>query len=340
MRQRKLSWSGSPFGWRGPGGAGQACEPMRYRVLLAMGVVLAGGCVPALLPLGTGQAGSAGGSAGQSAPVAEAVAGAQVRLEVVNAAGVEAWARVRMELGGEEVHLAERRVRPGGSAVIVGPDRADAVTVEAVLGANRDIRLPTRVFRYGRDFTRDTTLRVMLTLPEPNVAPPVEPNVPGEPNRPAPPAGPNVPVEPNRPAPLEFGIVRLTPGRVFTRGSVIRLKLHVAHAPAAARVDVLAVPLDWTDGNDGAGGAPATVVIAGGLPPADGEIRWLTLNAQALVHYQIVAELRAQGQLLARETLSRSVGFGPDPRVRVRPAGSATAAPAVSSVPASPGDVP
>lgn len=286
--------------------------------LIPAGLLLAG------CPLGPAPAptGTPGGQPADQSSNPERSRAARVAAEVHNLADLPARVRIRMLLGQSEVHFAERHLPAGESVLIVGPDVADTVTVEAVWQTQPASVAVQREFRFGRDFSDDATLRIELTLPdddqafdEPNSRPPppdAEPNLPPDGND----VGePNVPPDGNDASPpLEFSLTQLTPGRTAMRGSLVLFRLHVAAAPPDAVVDVVAEPL--SGGPEQTGDGLSVLVIAHDRPARDALIQWHTRSAVARTSYRVRARLRVGPALLEELALDPPIRILPGPRIR------------------------
>ncbi len=100
-----------------------------------------------------------------------AVDSGTINVEFVNESGKFVDGRVTMRIAGRQVHFTVRRIAPEGSQMVVGPDRADTVLIEAtVIDEDPPRSLPMQNLVLGRDFSSGDT--VVVRIP----AAPVEPD--------------------------------------------------------------------------------------------------------------------------------------------------------------------
>ncbi|MBU0641241.1 MAG: integrin alpha [Planctomycetes bacterium] len=97
--------------------------------------------------------------------VPPAVANGAVRVHIVNESGRDVDLRITMRVAGERVHFSGRNMASGAEDIIIGPDRADTVLVEATLLGESPESLPMQTFTLGDDFMPGDTILVILSAP-------------------------------------------------------------------------------------------------------------------------------------------------------------------------------
>ncbi len=132
---------------------------MRTTQLSLAALVLAIGCesVPTVDPNSAAQPDS-----GQGATPPVSIPGGSVRVQIVNRAPNAANTSTSMELAEILVHSTQRRVNAGGGTVVVGPDRADFVTVNATMEGTPTRELAPSTFSFGADFASGAVIRVEI----------------------------------------------------------------------------------------------------------------------------------------------------------------------------------
>ncbi len=144
----------------------------RFKLLVLLVAVSLAGCPDAvqtdLSDIWEGIAGDLLTDAGRTTVDVE---DGSIRVKVISEAPVEARIKVTMRVAGAQVHYAERRIPAHGTDIIIGPDRADSVLVEASLTDTAPVVEPLRTYFLGTDFESGDMLVVV-----------VEPEVQGEPD--------------------------------------------------------------------------------------------------------------------------------------------------------------
>ncbi len=178
-----------------------------------------------------------------------------VRVDLVNATEAPATCMVTMTLADEQVHFAERTLPAGGSAVIVGPDNAETVSVLCRV-PEAEFETTTR-FELGVDFQAGDTIRVTIRLPR-------EPNLP----------------TPKPPLAIRFG---LDNDQTVEVGQPVQLAIGLDNSDEATRLAVFADPDRTPDsGNE--------IPIVADLPASqDNSVTWDTTGVP-LGTYSIYVE--------------------------------------------------
>ena len=129
-----------------------------------------------LLELFSGQSTGSGATVGDVAPDtisdannpandSSAAAEAPILLRLSNPTLRDADCSVTMEIVDQEVHASVRRILAPTDSVVIGPDRADIVRVEATFVGQPPIEMDPQMLRIGEDFAAGDTIDVVLALP-------------------------------------------------------------------------------------------------------------------------------------------------------------------------------
>ena len=167
-----------------------------------------------------------------------------IRLRLSNPSSQVADCRVTMELVGQEVHLSVRRLLAASSALVIGPDRADIITIDATFQGTTPVVMDTIVLRIGVDFQSGQLINVELTPPEEEE-----------------------PAQTERPTIL---IDKLDDDVTATVGDTVEFDIITTNATSAARIAISADPdEDAANANE--------IAIESELPAADlSQILWNT----------------------------------------------------------------
>ncbi len=163
----------------------------------------------------------------------------RVKIRIVNKATSAATVRTTMRIAGVQVHAATKQVPAARDDIVVGPDTADAVVVEATVLSEPPETLPIATYFLGRDFAAGDTIQYVIpagTDPNDNgdseqQAPPVEdPNdAPADPN--------DTPVDPGT---LTVALADLDPGLVVNPGTPVSFGVVTSAFTSAATLTVSA----------------------------------------------------------------------------------------------------
>ena len=149
----------------------------RNAIILVLGLVLGCNFIPAdlsqLCPLGDSadpqsvQDVTPGDISDPDSPAlnSPAVEGDPIRVRLSNPTNRDADCVVTMELIGREVHLSTRRIIASTDSLIIGPDRADAVRIEATFLGDPPIAIIPTDLKIYQDYQPGDTIEYVLELP-------------------------------------------------------------------------------------------------------------------------------------------------------------------------------
>ena len=195
-------------------------------------------------------AGEGAGNAESPARNSPAAHDHPITLRITNAEPRDAQCSVTMTLAEQQVHFSFRKIPAQSRAILIGPDQADEIRVEATFLGDSPRTLDAQILRMGHDYDGGDVIDITLRLP-------VEQEEGGTPP-PPPPAEPAVAV-----AGLDTDIS-------IDAGEVVAFTIETSNAPTGATVAAIADPdSDPTNGNE--------ITIAGGLSASAGvSISWNT----------------------------------------------------------------
>jgi|GEM_PF-5571941 len=203
-----------------------------------------------------------------------------IRLRLSNPSSRDADCRVTMELVGSEVHFSLRRIIAATNSLVIGPDRADIIRIEATFLGDPVAQMAPQILRLNQDFKPGDTIDFAL-IPPPDDS---QQDIPDDQNDDT---GPTPPP----PAPT-ITIEGLNESVIVTTGEIVAFDVVTTDAPAEGLVSIYA---DSNDPND------TPVAVAVDLPAAATiGVEWNTTNVPPGT-YVIRAELRAGADLYSAE---------------------------------------
>ena len=194
---------------------------------------------------------------------------APIRVRLSNPTERDADCQVTMELIGREIHFSLRRILATTESLVIGPDQADIVRIDAVFLGQPPAAMEPLVLRIGQDFLPGEIIEFVLALPTDGS----EQEIP--------------------PAPT-IAIEGLDQDVVVNPGDLVTFDVVTANASDEARIAVFADPdADPDNGNE--------LAILDDAPAADhSTIVWNT-TAVPPGTYTVLAELRDGNDVISAE---------------------------------------
>ena len=112
---------------------------------------------------------------------------APIRVRLSNPTERNADCQVTMQLIGREVHFSLRRILATTQSLVIGPDQADIVRIEAVFLGQPPAAMEPRVLHIGQDFDPGEIIEFVLALPTDGGKPEIPPDDQGDDQGPPPP---------------------------------------------------------------------------------------------------------------------------------------------------------